>query len=134
MQGTVKNTVTRSLNVRDPNGNIVAALRYDFSILKGDVVYGEVKPDNRIYFTKIYRANGVLQNLGVLCSAVTKDSTTVYMDLANVPEPGTEPPPPPSTGPVVILKSVESVYTLEIDGVLYEVTVTDAPNMQFVKK
>ena len=99
MRGTVKSIVTKSLNVRNPAGNVVAALRYDFALSKGDVVYGEVKPDDRIYFHKIYRSNGVVQNLNELCSSITKEGTSIYMDLANVAEPGTEPTPEPEPTP-----------------------------------
>jgi hypothetical protein len=107
MRGTVNRNVTRSLNVRQADGTVIAALRYDFTLNKGDVVYGEVKADNRIYFSKFYSANGHVQNLGSVCSAVVKEGSTAWMDLADVQEPGTEPPPPPP--PPVEKKIVKAV-------------------------
>ena len=94
MKGTVTKLVTSSLNVRSATtGQVVAALKYDFTLGRGDAVYGEVKADNRIYFTKIYRANGNTQALTELCSAITKEGSTIWMLLSDEPEPGTPPSP-----------------------------------------
>ncbi len=110
MRGTVKAVVTRSLNVRSTiTGLVVAALKYDFNLNKGDVVYGEVRQDDRIYFNKIYRANGSIQTLNEECSAITKEGTSIYMALDEVAEPGTEPLPP-------LPDPVKSSFTFKVDG------------------
>lgn len=77
-----------TVNVRNAESAVVAALKI------GDVVYGEVTGTRpRINFSKIYRADGTVQNLGALHNAVTTDGgSVVYMTLTNESEP-IDPPP-----------------------------------------
>lgn len=61
----------------------------------GDSVYGEVTT-GRIKFNKVYRANGLIWNVGEFCTASTSN-----MLLTAESEPGTPPPPPPDEPPPV---------------------------------
>ena len=84
MKGLMKSGY--SVNVRDAANVVVAALR------EKDVVYGTLTTSGRerISFSKIYRANGTVENLGKVCSSVTNDGGTpplYYMTLTNDVEP-----------------------------------------------
>lgn len=95
MKGTVLSNVTNGLNIRDITdpSKILGKIYYNTLLKKGDVVYGEVKTDNRIYFQRIYRANGTVDQLAG--SSITKEGTSVYMSLVA----GTEPSPTPDPEP-----------------------------------
>lgn len=102
MKGLMKNF---TVNVRDAAGNVKTQLKVN------DAVYGTVYTDNRerIRFSKIYRADGTIENLGGECNAVTNDAAippVYYMTLTNEQEP--QPPAPVVTEDITI--------TVERDG------------------
>jgi GH25 family lysozyme M1 (1,4-beta-N-acetylmuramidase) len=92
--GTMKGTVLLgyTLNIRRADNNeVIGSLRVN------DVVYGEVT-NNRIYYNKIYRANGTIETPGSMCSSAISNGGTpavYWMRLESVVE------PPPTQPPVV---------------------------------
>lgn len=90
-----------SLNIRPAaGGDPIGTLKVN------DVVYGQVI-NNRIYYSKIYRAGGGVETLdGLHSSAVSDGATppTYWMKLEAIPE------PPPQEPPTVTLKHVIKVY------------------------
>ena len=122
MQGKVIGT--NNVNIRDVNGNVATITT---SLKPGDIVYGSVAGSwPKIYFSKIYRKAGNVENLdpsavGKLFNAVTRaeSGTPVYMELNDVPEPGTEHTP---TGTVVpeSLKVSDVVNGVEQPFIYYD--------------
>jgi lysozyme len=90
---TMKGTVLLGYNLnirRSDNNEIVGTLRVN------DVVYGQVT-SNRIYYNKIYRANGTIETPGAMCSSAVSNGATpavYWMRLTNDTEPPVEPPLP----------------------------------------
>lgn len=78
-----------SVNFRTEAGAIIGQLRV------GDVVYGEIAGTRpRVSFSKIYRASGVVQELGAIHNAVTTDGGNVsYMLITADSEPVPDPVP-----------------------------------------
>lgn len=115
-----------TVNVRN-SGNVIAT-----QLKVGDVVYGNVMTDTRerITFTKIYRAGGLIENLGGPCTAATNNAATplvYYMTLmTNEAEPGTPPPPPPVSDIAGVSFSGEVVFDYT-DGRQEVYHVTDVP-------
>lgn len=95
-KGTVKSIVTNGLRIRDVNDPsiILGHLYYNTLLRRGDHVFGEVKADNRIYFTKVYRANGSTENIAG--SAAVGDGSSEWITLTNEPEPNPNPDPVPA--------------------------------------
>lgn len=111
MKGTVTSFVTAGLNIRDvaDPSRILGKLYYNTLLRKGDVVYGEVRSDNRLYFSRVYRANGAIEQIAG--SAATKEGTSIYLATTNESEPETTPTP---TQPVA------KPFTITISGDDYQ--------------
>lgn len=94
-KATVKSNVSSGLRIRDIQDPsvILGHLHYNTLLRRGDSVYGEVKIDNRIYFSKVYRANGTVENIAG--SSVVREGTTEWMTLSDEQEPNPNPGPVP---------------------------------------
>lgn len=103
MQGKIK--IGYTLTVRD-----AVAADTGKRLYVGDVVYGALT-NGRIYFSRIYRAGGTVEEQPGNAAAVNPTNTSeAYMTLANVAEPET---------PTVTLKHTIEVYSdgsLRVDG------------------
>jgi hypothetical protein len=80
-----------TVNVRSSANTVVSQL------FASDAVYGNLITDTRerISFTKIYRANGTIEQMGGTCTAATNNDATplvYYMTLTNEAEPVIPPP------------------------------------------
>ena len=87
MKGVVKTGYT--LKIRDSAGNDTGKV-----LRAGDTVYGPVI-NNRIYFFRVYRANGTLEQQSG--NSAVRDNTTEWVTLTNEDEPGQEPTPAPES-------------------------------------
>jgi GH25 family lysozyme M1 (1,4-beta-N-acetylmuramidase) len=105
MKGIVKTGYT--LNVRDASNAIIGSLKVN------DTVYGDVT-NNRIYYARIYRANGTIENTAPCSSAVSDGAGVFWMTLTASPAPA----------PVEItLTHTVEVYSdgsLKVDGISFE--------------
>jgi GH25 family lysozyme M1 (1,4-beta-N-acetylmuramidase) len=101
MKGTV--LLGYNLNIRKSDSSeIIGSLRVN------DVVYGQVT-NNRIYYSKIYRANGTIETPGAMCSSAVSNGATpavYWMRLTNETEPPVEPPAPVT----------KTTFTLQVQG------------------
>ena len=96
MKGVVKTGFT--LKIRDSAGNDTGKV-----LRAGDTVYGPVI-NNRIYFFRVYRANGTLEQQAG--NSAVRDNTTEWVTLTNEDEPGQEPTPAPEPGAPRVTKAV----------------------------
>lgn len=124
-KGLMKNyTVT----IRDAAGLAIGDYLYN-----GDAVYGTLETTNReriVGFTKVYRANGTITNLGKPCNVATNDAKTpplYYMTLSNEQEPGTQPPPPPPVSDIAGVSFSGEVVFDYTDGRQEIYHVSDVP-------
>jgi GH25 family lysozyme M1 (1,4-beta-N-acetylmuramidase) len=86
MKGVVRTGFT--LNIRNASNVVIGSIR------AGDTVYGEVV-NNRIYFSKVYRANG---NVDVISgSSAISEGSTIWITITS----GTEPEPTPTPAPAL---------------------------------
>lgn len=82
----MKGTVLVTANIRDGStANLVVGQVY-----RGDVMYGEVRLFNglqRLFYTKVYRAEGNVQAWPEGSNTAVSDGTTQILQLSNEPEP-----------------------------------------------
>jgi lysozyme len=106
MKGIVKTGY--SLNIRDASNAIIGSLKVN------DTVYGDVT-NNRIYFSKIYRANGTIENTAPCSSAVSDGAGVFWMTLTASPA-----PEPPAEITLTHTVEVYSDGSLKVDGISFE--------------
>lgn len=114
-KATVRSNVTQGLNIRNANdpSQILGKLYYNTLLKKGDVVYGEVKTDSRIYFNKVYRANGTIDQIAG--SAAVRDATQEWLSLTEEAEPNPDPVPLPTVKPLIVTIGGEGYETVTVE-------------------
>lgn len=106
MKGIVKTGYT--LKIRDGAGNDTGK-----TLKAGDVVYGPVI-NSRIYFFRVYRANGTIEEQAG--NAAVRDATTEWMTLTDEAEPIEPAPiPGPELKPIKVTFESEQYETLIVE-------------------
>ncbi len=104
MKGVVKTGYT--LNIRDASNIVIGKLN------GGDAVYGDVA-NNRIAYSKVYRANGTVDTIAG--SSAVGEGSTVWIVITSGAEPTPNPAPVPGLPVLNVEVSAEGYTTVDIE-------------------
>lgn len=126
LYGTVTETVTNRLNVRNGPGIAYDTVNYLYA---GDRVEASENVGGWWKLTKIIRKSGDVITLDAPSYASTGSGAYIRTDAPPVP------PPAPGDAVRLVIESIETRFVVrdDVTGKRYAATVTDAPNVEFVE-